>query len=76
MLQRINDELVFIQANTLLSNERVEEMQDISELDRLFEDISGIKDIKMNIRFYNDTTVLLRLHNLNDYKVVKTVLYR
>lgn len=74
LIQKQRDEGMYMQGNALDANERV---QDISALPIRDEwaALSNLDKIKFNVKPWNDSTLLLRLHNLHDENTEKVTLF-
>lgn len=65
-IQRRYDQPLFIQGNVISPNARVEEFDaDFFERNK-WNGISNIENLKFSIRPFNDSTTILRVHNLHD----------
>lgn len=74
-IQRQYDQPLFIQGNLFSANQRVEDTEiDISKRNQ-WNGISNLDSLKFSIRPFNDSTTILRVHNLNDSDTVTVGLY-
>ena len=66
------DQPLLIQGNEIAPNERIEKSVSNFEEREKWAKLTNIEEVKLLIKPWNDSTVLLRVHNLND-KENKTV---
>lgn len=64
--QKSRDEGLYIQGNALDANERVEDFNPIVNLRKDWAKLSNNDNLKFNVKSWNDSTLLLRIHNLHD----------
>ncbi len=65
-IQRQYDQPLFIQGNTVSPSERIEDADVDIEKRNEWNQLSNLDDLKFMIRPFNDSTTILRVHNLND----------
>ena len=75
LIQKNRDEGVLVQGNALDSNERVEDVSPIEDIRREWTSLSILDNVKFNVKPWNDSTLLLRLHNLHDERRLNLTLF-
>jgi Cft2 family RNA processing exonuclease len=74
-IQRRYDQPLFIQGNALSSNARVEEFDVDFETRDEWNGVSNINGLKFTVRPFNDSTTVVRVHNMDDKAELTVGLY-
>jgi hypothetical protein len=65
-IQRRYDQLLFIQGNSLSADLKIDDFEADFSLRNKWNRVSNIDNLKFSVRPFNDSTTIVRVHNLHD----------